>query len=70
MAATDPELRTAVGRVVAATRWGFPSDVVAAKRELHETRLRVLIRRELAKAPALTTEQRHRLADALRQGDV
>lgn len=65
MAARNPELRTRTGQVTAALRWGTENDVISAKRNLHEARLRILVEREIAKWPPLSAEQRARIAALL-----
>ena len=59
------ELHVCVGKVTAAKRWGTRADIVAAEQTLHETQLRVAIRKTLESAPPLSAEQRARLAQLL-----
>ncbi len=66
MPARSRELRVAVARAGAATRWQSPDPDI--QRDLAVERISQYVQRVLAQAPPLTQEQRDRVATLLRGG--
>jgi hypothetical protein len=66
---TSPRRRQVRAQKAALTRWGYkPTDpeVVDADRNLAESRIEDYVRKILAEAPPLRSEQRTRLAELLK----